>query len=136
MLLNKNSKKEKEKTTVDLRLKERLKEKIEGEIIALDDAKNYVHANGNFDDELIKTLIKSGREIIEKILHQSILKERWIGKYFRTEFLNKKSTTYPLTAISPVLVTNDSFLYPSSVKIFKILFDSIVEPFFNLITLF
>lgn len=73
----------------------RLKEKVEGEIVALNDAKNYVHANGDFDDELIKTLIKSGREIIEKILHQPILRERWICKYFRTEFLNRKSTIYP-----------------------------------------
>ena len=73
----------------------RLKEKLEGEIIALSDAKNYVHANGNFDDELIQTLIKSGREIIEKTLHQSILRERWTCKYFRTEFINKKSTIYP-----------------------------------------
>ncbi|MCR4623647.1 MAG: phage gp6-like head-tail connector protein [Alphaproteobacteria bacterium] len=82
----------------------RLKEKVEGEIIALDDAKNYVHANGNFDDELIKTLIKSGREIIEKILHQSILRERWICKYFRTEFLNKKSTMYPSIYDSTVTI--------------------------------
>ena len=73
----------------------KLKDKVEGEIIALSDAKNYIHANGNYDDELIKTLITSGREIIEKILHLSILRKTWTCKYFRTEFLNKKSTIYP-----------------------------------------
>ncbi len=82
----------------------RLKEKLEGEIIALSDAKNYVHANGNFDDELIKTLIKSGREIIEKILHLSILRETWTCKYFRTEFINKKSTIYPSIYNSTVTI--------------------------------
>lgn len=73
----------------------RLKEKVEGEIITLGDAKGYIRANGNYDDDLIQTLIKSGREIIEKILHQSILRETWICKCFRTEFLNRKSHLYP-----------------------------------------
>ena len=73
----------------------RLKEKVEGEIITLGDAKGYVHANGNYDDDLIQTLIKFGREVIEKILHQSILRETWTCKYHRTEFLNKESRIYP-----------------------------------------
>lgn len=73
----------------------RLKDKVEGEIITLGDAKGYIRANGNYDDDLIQTLIKSGREIIEKILHQSILRETWICKCFRTEFINRKSHIYP-----------------------------------------
>jgi len=73
----------------------KLKEKVEGEIITLGDAKSYVRANGNYDDELIQTLIKFGREIIEKILRQSILRETWVCKYYRTEFLNKESRIYP-----------------------------------------
>jgi uncharacterized phiE125 gp8 family phage protein len=73
----------------------RLKEKVEGEIITLGDAKGYIRANGNYDDDLIRTLIKSGREIIEKILQLSILRETWSCKYFRTEFINRKSHIYP-----------------------------------------
>lgn len=73
----------------------KLKEKVEGEIITLNEAKGYMHVNGNFDDDLIQILIKSGREIIEKILHQSVLRETWTCKYFRTEFLDRESRIYP-----------------------------------------
>ena len=82
----------------------RLKEKVEGEIITLGDAKSYVHANGNYDDELIQILIKFGREVIEKILHQSILRETWKCTYFRTEFLYKESRIYPSIYRSTVTI--------------------------------
>lgn len=82
----------------------RLKEKVEGEIITLDDAKSYIRANGNYDDDLIQILIKSGREMIEKVLHQSILRETWTCKFYRTEFLDRQSRIYPNIYYSVVTI--------------------------------
>ncbi|MDR2794790.1 MAG: head-tail connector protein [Holosporaceae bacterium] len=53
---------------------------IEGpqsEIISLKEAKNYLHIDHNFDDDLILMLIKSTREAIEAITQKTLLQQTW-----------------------------------------------------------
>lgn len=45
---------------------------IENEILSLNEVKNYLRTDHTSDDELIKNLIKTARETIEKFLNKSI----------------------------------------------------------------
>jgi hypothetical protein len=48
-----------------------------GEIVTLEEAKNYLRIDHDFDDNLISVLIKSTREALEAIIQKSILKQVW-----------------------------------------------------------
>ncbi|MDR1333898.1 MAG: head-tail connector protein, partial [Holosporaceae bacterium] len=52
-------------------------EESSGEIITLEETKNYLCINHDFDDSLISILIKSTREALEAIIQKSILKQVW-----------------------------------------------------------
>ena len=52
-------------------------EKPQTEILSLQEAKNYLRVEHEFDDELIKDLIISARELIETVTEQSVLKQTW-----------------------------------------------------------
>lgn len=54
-----------------------LKEEPQEEIITLQEAKNYLRINHDFDDELIKMFIKSTRAAMESIVQKSILAQTW-----------------------------------------------------------
>lgn len=54
-----------------------LKEEPQEEIITLQEAKNYLRINHDFDDELIKMFIKSTRTAMEAIVQKSILAQTW-----------------------------------------------------------
>ena len=54
-----------------------LKEEPKEEIITLEEAKNYLRINHDFDDELIKMFIKSTRCAMEAIIQKSILAQTW-----------------------------------------------------------
>lgn len=47
------------------------------EIISLREAKNYLRIDHNFDDELLKMLIKSTRTAMEAIIQKSIMAQTW-----------------------------------------------------------
>ncbi|MDR3179434.1 MAG: head-tail connector protein [Holosporaceae bacterium] len=47
------------------------------EIISLKEAKNYLHIDHNFDDDLILMLIKSTREAIEAIIQKTLPRQTW-----------------------------------------------------------
>jgi len=47
------------------------------EIVTLEEAKNYLRVDHNFDDDLIKGLIKSTRQAMESIIQKSIMKQTW-----------------------------------------------------------
>jgi uncharacterized phiE125 gp8 family phage protein len=52
-------------------------EKSSGEIVTLEETKNYLCIDHDFDDHLISILIKSTREVMEAIIQKSILKQVW-----------------------------------------------------------
>jgi hypothetical protein len=52
-------------------------EKPSDEIITLEETKNYLRIDHNFDDNLILCLIKSTREAMESIIQKSIMKQTW-----------------------------------------------------------
>jgi hypothetical protein len=52
-------------------------EKPSFEIVSLKEAKNYLHIDHDFDDELIQTIITSTREAMESIVQKSIVKQTW-----------------------------------------------------------
>lgn len=54
-----------------------LKEEPKEEIITLEEAKNYLRIDHNFDDDLIEMLIKSTRCAMEAIIQKSILAQTW-----------------------------------------------------------
>jgi uncharacterized phiE125 gp8 family phage protein len=47
------------------------------EIISLEETKNYLRIDHNFDDALILNLIRSTREAVESIIQKSIVKQTW-----------------------------------------------------------
>ncbi|MDR3187465.1 MAG: head-tail connector protein [Holosporaceae bacterium] len=51
--------------------------KPESEIISLQETKNYLRIDHDFDDTLIVNTIKSTREALESIIQKSILKQTW-----------------------------------------------------------
>ncbi|MDR2067793.1 MAG: head-tail connector protein [Holosporaceae bacterium] len=51
--------------------------KPESEIISLQETKNYLRLDHDFDDNLIASTIKSTREALESIIQKSILKQTW-----------------------------------------------------------
>ena len=69
--------------------------KAKAELISLAEAKSYLHINHNFDDDLIKFLIKSNREAIETMVQQSIVKQTWKYTVKREEFSNLVSNNGP-----------------------------------------
>ncbi|MDR2765943.1 MAG: head-tail connector protein [Holosporaceae bacterium] len=52
-------------------------EKPSKEIISLEETKNYLRIDHDFDDVLILNLIKSTREAVESIIQKSIVKQTW-----------------------------------------------------------
>ncbi|MDR2724450.1 MAG: head-tail connector protein [Holosporaceae bacterium] len=54
-----------------------LLEKPSDEIITLEETKNYLRIDHDFDDNLILAFIKSTREAIETIIQKSIMKQTW-----------------------------------------------------------
>jgi hypothetical protein len=52
-------------------------EKPTSEIISLEETKNYIRIDHDFDDTLILGLIKTTREAIESIIQKSIMKQVW-----------------------------------------------------------
>jgi hypothetical protein len=52
-------------------------EKPASEIITLEETKNYLRIDHDFDDHLISSLIKSTREAIEATIQKSIMKQTW-----------------------------------------------------------
>jgi hypothetical protein len=47
------------------------------EIISLEETKNYLRIDHDFDDSLINMLIKSTRQAMESIIQKSIMKQKW-----------------------------------------------------------
>jgi hypothetical protein len=52
-------------------------EKPSFEIVTLKEAKNHLHVDHDFDDDLIQTLITATREAMESITQKSIVKQTW-----------------------------------------------------------
>jgi uncharacterized phiE125 gp8 family phage protein len=52
-------------------------EKANDEIISLKEAKNYLRIDHNFDDDLLNTLIRATREVIESKIQKSIMAQTW-----------------------------------------------------------
>ncbi|MDR1982794.1 MAG: head-tail connector protein [Holosporaceae bacterium] len=52
-------------------------EKPSSEIITLEEAKNYLRIDHDFDDNLILSFIRSTREAMESIIQKSIMKQTW-----------------------------------------------------------
>jgi hypothetical protein len=52
-------------------------EKPSGEIISLEEAKNYLRIDHDFDDDLLSMMIKSTREAMESIIQKSIMFQTW-----------------------------------------------------------
>jgi hypothetical protein len=59
-------------------------EKPSQEIITLDEAKNYLRIDHDFDDNLILSFIKSTREAMESIIQKSIMKQIWEYKLYNS----------------------------------------------------
>ena len=51
--------------------------KPENEILSLEETKNYLRIDHDFDDTLIANTVKSTREALESIIQKSILKQTW-----------------------------------------------------------
>lgn len=54
-----------------------LKEGPKEEIVTLEEAKNYLRINHDFDDDLIRLFIKSTRAAMEAIVQKSIIAQTW-----------------------------------------------------------
>lgn len=54
-----------------------LVEKPREEIVSLEEAKNYLRINHDFDDSLLDLFIKSTREAMESIIQKSVMVQTW-----------------------------------------------------------
>lgn len=67
----------------------------ESEIISVKETKDYLHISHDFDDELIKFLIRTNHEAIETIIQKSIIKQTWKYVIYREEFSNSATDGCP-----------------------------------------
>ncbi len=65
------------------------------EIITLQEVKDYLNINHNFEDSMLKLLIKSTREAIETLVQKSIIKQTWKYTLSQNEFDNLNTDGRP-----------------------------------------
>lgn len=70
-------------------------EQPNSEIITLQEVKDYLNIDHDFEDNLLELLIKSTREAIETIVQKSIIKQTWKYTLLRQEFTNLNSDGRP-----------------------------------------
>jgi hypothetical protein len=65
------------------------------EIVSLQEAKEYLGISHDFEDDMLKFLIKSTREAIESVMQKSVIHQTWQYTLSRNEFANLNSDGRP-----------------------------------------
>jgi len=65
------------------------------EIISLQEVKDYLNISHDFEDDMLKFLIKATREAIETVMQKSIIHQTWRYTLSRNEFANLNSDGRP-----------------------------------------